>query len=111
MEIKILADRYGYLETVEELKEQWLYDLLLHVGLEPEVLEEWDNPSIVELFLNNNIEIVNYPSIGGVMVSYRDDVIGEWGGPDLTLMRDHETGELYYEITIEYWSILDEDEE
>lgn len=110
MELKILSDRYGYQQAVDELKEQWLYELLLHIGVEEEVLEEWDSSNIVELFFDNNIEVVNYPSFGGVMVTCEDEVIGEWGGPELELKKDHETGELYYEITIECWSIAEEDE-
>jgi hypothetical protein len=43
MELKILSDRYGYQQAVDELKEQWLYELLLHIGVEEEVLEEWDS--------------------------------------------------------------------
>jgi len=107
--LKILADRYGYMSTVEELKEEWLFDLLIHVGIEQEVLEAWDNSNIVQLFFDNHIEIINYPSFGGIMVTYKGEVVGEWGGPELVMKYDHEIGEPYYEITIENWSILEEE--
>jgi hypothetical protein len=110
MEIKLLADRYGNKEAVEQLKEEWLYDLLLFIGVEVEVLEEFDGPNLYDFFFDNHIEILEFPSIGGLRVELQEEVVGEWGGPEYKLMKDKEDGDLYYEITIEYWSIMNDEQ-
>ena len=48
-----------------------------------------------------DISNISYPSFGGILVKYEDEILGEWAGPDMHLKKDHE-GKLYYEINIEY---------
>ena len=109
MEVKLLADRYGYQEAIDQLKEEWLFELLLFIEVPAEVLEEFDGPNLSDFFFEKEIEILNFPTIGGLRVELEEEVIGEWAGPEFQLIKDEETGELYYEITIEYWSIMDDE--
>ena len=104
-----MADRFGYLEAINELKENWLEDLLIFLGIDIQEINDIGSPLFLEYLANNKIEIINYSSIGALSVSIDNELVGEWAGPELTLKRDGETGELYYEIEIEYWSIIEED--
>ena len=102
-----MADRYGYQNAVREVREEWIEDILLFLGLDIEKMRE-SNPEFVEYLIQNKVEIIEFPSIGAVRITYEGDVVGEWAGPDLILKKD-EKGGLYYEITIERWSVKEED--
>jgi hypothetical protein len=107
MIITLMADRYGYQNAIEEVREQWLEELLLFLGLDIEKKEESHSEFIKYLF-QNKVEIIDFPALGAIRVIREDEVVGEWAGPELTLKRD-EKGVLYYEINIECWSIREED--
>ncbi len=109
MELKILTDRFNYFEAVEEEKNFWISETLSYIGIEYSPDIEIDIPNMVDFLFLNKVEIVDYPSIGAVKISHNGETIGEWGGPELTLKKDQESGALYYEITIETWSIMDEE--
>lgn len=102
-----MADRYGYQSAIKEVREEWLEDLLLFLGLDVGKKEE-SHPEFVKYLIENKVEIIEFPSLGAIRVIYEGDVVGEWAGPELTLKRD-EKGGLYYEINIEHWSIKEED--
>ena len=109
MRITLMADRFGYQSAVDELKEEWLEDLLVYMGVDVHEIHEQNEPAFVEFLMENQVDIVSYPNIGALSVEQDGELIGEWAGPELTLKQDPETGELYYEIEIEYWSIMEED--
>jgi hypothetical protein len=108
MNITILANRYDYKEAIEEERNRWLCDILAYLGIEASILDE-DTPDIVDILFANGIDIIDYPSIGAVEVRSGSDLIGEWAGPTFVLKQDNETGGLYYEISVECWSISDEE--
>ena len=114
MRINILANMTSYLEVIEEQRQQWLYELLHFVGIDVELLDALPGDLAVEYLLKNHISICDYPSMGALKVEYREspneplDIIGEWAGPEFVVKTDPEDGSLYYEISIETWSILDE---
>jgi hypothetical protein len=109
MKITMLADRFGYQSAVREVREEWLEELLIFLGVNVQEIHEMDDSSFFNYLVENKVDLVSYPSIGALHVEYDDDIVGEWAGPELTLKTDKETGELYYEVKIEYWSIVEED--
>jgi len=111
MEITILADRSGYNEAVNDEKVEWMNELLSYFGLDLSEVHRGDRPDLVEYYLDdNNIEIIDYPEMGAVKVLYKQELVGEWlGATEVILKEDAESNGLYYEIHIEYWSIMEDE--
>jgi hypothetical protein len=109
MNVKILADRSGYLNAIEEQKAAWVEFVLGSLGLDMEFVNDSDKGSVFDYFVQENVDIVDYPDIGAVKVSFGGEVVGEWGAADFELKTDGDTKSLYYEITIENWSIFDDE--
>ena len=107
---KILANRSEYLSAVDEQRVQWVYFVLESLDLDMDIVFGEDNGDAFDYLVINNIEVLDYPEIGAVKIEYGGDVVGEWGAADYTLKEDKENKELYYEISIENWSIFDDDE-
>ena len=103
----ILADRVGHHQVIEDARTLWVNDLLLYIGVDIEVLEEYPDDYIKAYLIDNNIDIVYYQDIRACKVFYDNQVIGEWLGPSFVLKKDD--GEYYYEITLESWSIQEEE--
>lgn len=109
MEIKILTDRFRYRDAVAEERDYWLYTLLAYLGVEIDKLNELDGAEISDYLFENKIEIIDYPTLEAIEVMLENQLVGEWGGPEFKLKSDPKDGELYYEVTIECWSIIDEE--
>lgn len=109
MTLKLMADRYGYLKAVEEVQDDWLENLLAFLGVDFQEVNEMTAPEFVDYLKTNNVGITRYPTLGALSVEFEGEVVGEWASPELTMKSDPETGELYYEIEIENWSIMEED--
>lgn len=110
MEIKLLANRTGYLEDIKEVKTEWLNEVLEALGVNLEELYGFDAPEQLEFLLEEHeIEIITYPGIGALRVDHDSETVAEWAGPDFLLKTDKETGEKYYEITVEAWTFMEEE--
>lgn len=110
MEIKLLANRNGYLSDIEEVKTEWLNEILETLGVNLEELYEHAPPEQLEFLLEvHEIEIITYPGIGALRVDHDGDTVAEWAGPDFLLKTDEETGDKYYEITVEAWTFMEEE--
>ena len=108
MILKILTDRVGFQDDIKQVRKEWLRDLFSYIGLDVDGMDELDPPEILEYFLVNEIEVIDHKSIDGLEVKYKGELIGEWGGPDLILKKDKD-GSLFFEATIECWSISEEE--
>lgn len=83
---------------------------MVALGVDIEELNSFSMPRQVEYLLENHkIEIITYPGVGALRVDFEEETVGEWAGPDFLLRTDEETGEKYYEITIETWTFMDEE--
>ena len=107
MFIKIITDRDNYHSDVLELRNEWLGDLLLYLGIDIRELQQMPKDIAVEFLVENNIEIIEFLGLKALEVRLEGDVVGEWGGPELTLLE--EDGSIYFEANIEYWSIMEEE--
>jgi len=87
----------SYIDDVEELKKEWILEILEELGVDPDEYGDGLN----NLLRSIDVEIETYPSFGGVLVKYENEIIAEWGGPELTLKKDKDES-LYYEININY---------
>lgn len=103
-----MADRIGYQKAINEVREEWLEELLAFLGLDLEIKDNSSDAEFIKYLLNNQVEILEFPSLGAIRVSYEGNVVGEWAGPELKLKKDDKGG-LYYEINIECWSVREED--
>ena len=108
MMLRILTDRVGFQDDVKQVRQEWLRDLFSYIGLDVDGMDELSSPEILEYFLDNEIEVIEHNSIDGLEVRFDGDLIGEWGGPDLVLKKDQD-GSLFFEATIECWSIMEEE--
>ena len=109
METKILANRSNYIEAIDEEKAAWVNYMLGALDLDIEFIENNDKGAVFDYLVEQNIDIVDYPEIGAVKITFGSDVVGEWGVPDFNLKVDQDTSDVYYEIIIENWSIFDDE--
>lgn len=108
MQLILMTDRFGYQKEVEEIKNSWLEELLLFLGMDIQILNEKGSPSFIRYLFQNKVEIVNNLNDGSLRVSQDDNIVGIWDTPKLVLKKDMEKGGLYYEITLNYWSVSEE---
>ena len=107
MNLKLITDRDNYHSDVLDLRNQWLGDLLLYLGVDTNHLENLPRDIAVEYLIENDIEILEYNSIKALEVRFEGEVVGEWGGPELKLVE--EDGKIYFQADIECWSIIEEE--
>jgi len=104
----ILTDRVNFAKDVKDVRQQWLHDLFLYIGLDTDGMQGAPRDLVVEYLVESNIEVIEHVSIDGLEVRYEGDVIGEWAGPSFVLKEDRD-GRLYFEATVEYWSIMEDE--
>lgn len=103
-----MTDRVGYLQDIEELKNEWIENLLLFLGIDIQILNNSDRQSFVHYLFKSKIEIIENLNDGSLQVRQENEIVGTWEAPQLILKKDLEDGSLYYEITLEYWSVSEE---
>jgi len=105
--ITILLNRSEYLKDLEGLKSDWIDSILMELDADLHFIKEGPIDEVQEYFFDNNIEIINYPDIDAVRVDKDGETIAEWGGPEF-LLKEDEDGIMYYEVTIENWSVFED---
>ena len=106
---KILTDRVNFAKDVNDIRRQWLHDLFLYIGLDADGMLEVPRDQAIDYMLENNIEVIEYKGIEALEVRLEGEVIGEWAGPEYVLKEDPDDRTLYFEATIEHWSIIEDD--
>lgn len=96
-EIIFKSNLDSFFDDSEELKKEWIKDTLAEFDID---CDEFTEQELTVLLRDSDISILSYPSIGAVLVKYKEEIIAEWGGPTLKLKKD-EKG-LFYEVTIKY---------
>ncbi len=109
MKTTLLLNRSNYLKDIAEEKHKWLDQLLEYLGLDLTIIHGERSDLAVDYLFDNKIDIVEFPRIDAVRVTYQDQVVGEWAGPEFKLKEDSEKKALYYEVTIESWSVIEEE--
>lgn len=98
----ILSDRYNTIDIIKEAKEEWVYNLLIILGMSHDDLHSGD----IELLKKYDIQVWDHLDNGDVEVIQNNVLVGKWYAPELVLKYD-EKNNLYYEIHLDYNSILD----
>jgi hypothetical protein len=106
MKITLMTDRFGYQKAIEEQRDEWIENLLLFLGIDIQLLLNKDKSLFVLHLFQNKIEILEDLRNGFVQIKSESEVVGIWDSPKLTLKTDN--GGFYYEIELNYWSILEE---
>lgn len=109
MEITLLVDRFGYQKDIDDIQTEWLDNIFMYLELNPVELKEMKPHVFIDTLYNKNIEIIRFQKTGAMIVKHKGEIVGKWAGPELTLEKDNKKGELYYKISIQQWSILDEE--
>jgi|14BtaG_2_1085337.scaffolds.fasta_scaffold00002_46 hypothetical protein len=106
---KILTDRVNFSNDVKEVRQQWLCDLFLYIGLDGYEMLKMPRDQAIDYMLENNVELIEYKGIEALEVRYEGETIGEWAGPEYRIKEDPSDQSLYFEATIEHWSIKEDD--
>ena len=77
MEVKILADRNGYLDAIDEQRTAWISFMLESLELDIDFINNSDKGRIFDYLVQENVDIVDYPDLGAVKISFGDEVVGE----------------------------------
>lgn len=105
----VLTDRVNFAEDVKDVRQQWMRDLFLYMGLDVDGMDKAPRDAVVQYFIENDIEVIEHMGIDAVEIRHKGDVIAEWGGPEFKMREDPVSGELYFEAEIEFWSIMEEE--
>ena len=103
----LLLNRTDYLNDIEEIKSDWIDSILLELDLDLDFIKDGEIDLVQEYFFENDIDIITYPDINAVRIDKGGESIAEWAGPEFNMKRDSD-GSLYFEVSIESWSIFDE---
>ena len=98
----ILADRYKAQETIKEERDNWVMRLLVALGMNNEEVVQ-DNADILFKY---GLEVWDDLSNGDVEIKKDNVLVGKWYAPKLEARYD-EKGTIYYEIHLDYDSIMD----
>ena len=102
MNIQILTDLSGYSEQIEELRQDWISDVLTLNGFEEDLLASNSQEDLFDFLIQSGVDINYYPSFGGSEIIIDGELLAEWGGPEFKVEFDSDNNP-YYRITIEYW--------
>ena len=99
---------YNQKEVLEEIKENWVLNLLFDLGIEDEDFN-LSSYEVNELLYDKKIEIVDFPDINSIQLKLDGEVVAELSSPKFSLLSDDQGP--YFKIEMEYWSDIDYDEE
>lgn len=99
----ILANRGDEQKIVAEEKEEWVYQVLLALGIDEKILTELDNKDIVDFLNTVGIEIFDNLGEESVKIVKNNKTVAEWKQPKFILKKDGK--EYYYEIHLNEWAL------
>lgn len=109
MILEILADRRNYQQEIEEVRNGWIEEILNFLGIETELLnqEGVSNLDKVNYLRSCDIQLIDFPGIDALQIFHQGELVGEWATPRFILYQD--VDETYYKISIESWSVMEEE--
>lgn len=99
----ILANRGEETKIIEEEKEEWIYQVLVALGVGEDFLVENSNVSVIEYCKSIQIEIIKNLGEETVVIFKNGKTIAEWNKPNLFLKKDKDG--LFYEIHLNEWAL------
>jgi hypothetical protein len=104
--VTILTDRVNYEKDITLVRESWLRELFAFIGFDIIYLDTLSKGAVLEFFIKNKLELIYYVDLQALKVKFEGEIIGEWMGPEIELVR--EDGTIFNKVTIKYWSIIDQ---
>lgn len=98
----VLSDRYNTHEIIQEEKDLWVIDLLTMLGVQADEIFEGNQEELKKY----DIRVWDHLDNGDVEIIQNNVLVGKWYAPELVPKYD-ENGNVYYEIHLDYNSILD----
>lgn len=98
----VLADRYNAHDVIKEEREQWVVTLLVMLGVPEDEIYEGNQ----DFLLRHGIQIWDHRDNGDVEIHQNSVLVGKWYAPTLEPKYD-ENNRIYYEIHLDYDSVLD----
>ena len=100
----ILADIEDYQKIIAEEKEEWIYQVLVALGIPEELIVDSSNEEVLDYITANNIEIFDHVAEESVEILREGKVVAEWKAPKLVRKID-DKGTHYYEVSINEWAL------
>ena len=99
----ILADRYDEQNIINEEKTIWVYDVLVALGADEDVLSSIEEDKMSEYLSILEMEVWN--NFDGTVDIYRKGkLVAQWKVPKLKLIKEAK-GKYYYEIHLDEWAL------
>lgn len=99
----ILANRGDEQKVIAEEKEEWIYQVLVALGVKEEFLIESNNEQVVDYLNTLYIEVFDNRGDESVEIWKNGKVIAEWKQPKLIMKKEGE--DIYYEIHLSEWAL------
>ena len=99
----ILADRFEEGKVIEEERDMWVFNVLVALGADEDILSESDLEDLKEYLKMLDIEVEKYLGNCNVDIFKESTLVAQWKQPDLVLKKDEDG--IYYEIRINEWAL------
>ena len=99
----ILADRGEEGKIIEEEREEWVYQVLVALGVEEDVLVENSNEVVLEYCKSIGIEVIKNLGEDTISIFKNRNLVAEWKVPNLIFKKEGK--EYFYEIHLNEWAL------
>lgn len=98
----ILCNRGEEYKIIYEEKEEWIYQVLLKLGIKEDILVDLDNENLISYLTSLDIEI--FDNVDETIEIYKNfKLVAQWKIPRLVLRKENK--KLYYEIHLNEWAL------
>ena len=97
----ILTNKYSHDGDILEAKQIWVYEVLVALGAEENILAEEENDFVKQHLSTLGIEVWN--KVDEVDILRNDKLVAQWKKPKLIVKTDKD-GQ-YYEIHLKQWAL------
>jgi len=99
----ILADRYDEQKIISEEKEIWVYNVLVALGADEDILSSIPKKDMAEYLTLLEMEV--WDNVDSTIDIYRKGkLVAQWKIPKLKLIREGKN-KYYYEIQLDEWAL------
>jgi hypothetical protein len=100
----ILADIEDHQKIIKEEKEEWIYQVLVALGVPESLIVDSSNEEIIGYLTAVEIEVFDHLGKDSVEISRAGKVVAEWKPPKL-MRKIGDDGKHYYEIHFNEWAL------
>lgn len=100
---KLLAAKGNENKVITEEREEWVYQVLVALGISEDVIIELSNQELVSHLKTANIEVIDNFEKNSIEIFKKSKLVAEWKEPKLILKR--ENNKYHYEIHTDAWAL------